>query len=414
VDYLVDAHDGSVVYYYSVSPTALERVPAGEAPRPPQPPGRGKQGRKQPRKPAAGKGKRRLADMPRASAARAVPKALPGLCKGIDEEGQVQQFYARAVQGGFELTDPQRLIHTYDLNGGDIDGSPLPSRPIPHSTFDWGALSTAGVSAHVNATRVFDFYNNVLIRKGIDDKGMELVNVVNVTSQEDEDPPVWHNAVWWKKRMWYGRASDKPGQFRSFARYLDIIGHELTHGVTETTSNLVYRDEAGALNESFSDIFGVLINNWARKGADSDPESWDWEIGAGLGEKPGRPLRNMKNPKLTGDPDHMRDYQYLAPDDDFGGVHTNSNIHNKAAYNLLTARQTTSKRGKRGPLVFEPTEVAKLYYFTLQRLDRVATFEDVLDTLIDVAKTVYPDPAQQAPKLAAIREAYRKIGIPRE
>jgi bacillolysin len=121
----------------------------------------------------------------------------------------------------------------------------------------------------------------------------------------------------------------------------------------------------------------------------------------------------MKNPRLTGDPDHMRDFVPLDPADDFGGVHTYSNIHNKAAYNLLTARAPGRTRGRKGPLVFRPREVARLYYFTLQRLDRVATFEDVLDTLLDVVKTVYPDPAEQAAKRAAVAEAYGKVGIPR-
>jgi Zn-dependent metalloprotease len=182
------------------------------------------------------------------------------------------------------------------------------------------------------------------------------------------------------------------------------MAHELTHGLTESTSNLVYRDQAGALNESFSDIFGVIINNWTRLGADSDPRKWNWEIGPGLGDKAGKPLRSMKNPKITGDPDHMKDYQKLPPDDDFGGVHTNSNIHNKAAYNLLTAAAGMS-------LAVTARDVARLYYFTLQRLDRVATFDDVLTTMVDVATTVFPDPDEARPAIAAIRGAYAAVGI---
>jgi Zn-dependent metalloprotease len=271
------------------------------------------------------------------------------------------------------------------------------------------------VSAHLNVSRVFQFYNDVLIRRGVDDQGTYLDNMVNCISPQDEDPPTWTNAVWWKKRMWYGQvAAKKKGKLRSIAASLDIIGHELTHGVTEHTCNLVYRDESGALNESFSDIFGVIIANRVKGPAVySNPDKWDWAIGVDLGEK-GKPLRNMKTPKVTGDPEHvnqMKDFDPADLEEDFGGVHTFSNIHNKAAYNLFTTR--TGKRGSKTPLVFTPDEVAQLYYFTLQRLDRLANFEDVLETMLDVVKTVYREPKEQAAKLAAVTAAYGAVGIPR-
>ena len=371
LDYLVDANDGTVVYYYSVTPTAAKR------------------------------GRRGVVKSP--------VKAIGGFVSGFDDEGRKQRFEGSAFAHGFQLVDPQRRIRTVDFNGGDIDAEPikLPGA-VTSATFDFGTNTPAAVSAHVNASHVFQFFNDVLIRRGVDDQGTELVNVVNCTATKSENPPNWNNAVWWNGKMWYGRqlesAKGKNGKFLSYARYLDIIAHELTHGVTETTSDLVYRDQAGALNESFSDIFGVIINNWVRKGADTDPRTWDWIIGQGLGEKPNAPLRSMKDPTITGDPDHMKDYRALDPDDDFGGVHTNSNIHNKAAYNLLTRT-----RGK--AIVIPPREVAKLYYFTLQRLDRVATFRDVLETMLDVAKTMYPDPAEATPKSEAIRGAYADVGI---
>jgi len=350
LDYLLDANSGEIVYYYSVSPTA----------------------------------------------ARKTPNPIPTRLKGLDDEGNAQLFFGLPTKNAFLLHDPTRFIRTHDLKGGNID--------------------TAEVPAHVNSGFVFDFYNSVLIRRGVDDQGMEVVNVVNCTSPQDERPPQWGNAVWWNKKMWYGQMVDGTER-RSLARYLDVIGHELTHGVTETTSNLVYREEAGALNESFSDIFGVIINNWTkRRGVDT--RKWDWEIGSGLGDKPGNPLRNMKNPKVTGDPAHTKDMLTLKPgeqpsdDNDMGFVHTNSNIHNKAAFNVLTATVPGAK-GKTPPLVFEVEDVARLYYFTLQRLDRVATFEDVYFTLLDVVRTMYPDPDEQKAKLAAITKAYGDVGIPR-
>jgi Zn-dependent metalloprotease len=306
-----------------------------------------------------------------------------------------------------------RKIRTYDFNNGNIDVDRPPKIPIRVVGTTPNFTSKSAVSAHVNVTRVFQFYNDVLIRRGVDDEGSYLDNMVNCISPEDEPPPQWGNAVWWKNKMWYGQVKTTKGM-RSLAANLDIIAHELTHGVTEYTSDLVYRDEAGALNESFSDIFGAIIHNRAKGPAVyANPDKWDWEIGAGLGEK-GKPLRNMKNPGATGDPSHTKEMGKFDPADlaeDFGGVHTFSNIHNKAAYNLLTTR--TGKRGSKTPLVFPPDEAAQLFYSTLQRLDRVATFEDVLDTMLDVVKTVNRNPKSQAMKLKAVKDAYADVGIPR-
>ena len=380
LDYLIDAHDGHIVYYYSVSPSA---------------------------KKAARKAKR--------AKKRVLEMFVRG--RGVDENGVDQAIFVRAVKGGFELNDPIRKVRTFDFGGRNVDVDAPPKLPIRvgDATANFAATSTPGVSAHLNASSVFQFYNDVLIRRGVDDRGTYLDNMVNCISPEDEDPPQWANAIWWKKKMWYGQVTTKKGKMRSVAASLDIIGHELTHGVTENTSNLVYRDESGALNESFSDIFGVIIANRVKGPAIyENPDKWNWAVGVDLGDN-GKPLRSMKTPKMTGDPDHvdqMKDFDPADIEEDFGGVHTFSNIHNKAAYNLLTTR--TGKRRSKTPLIFRPDEVAQLYYFTLQRLDRLANFEDVLETMVDVVKTVYRDPREQASKLAAVTAAYAEVGVPRK
>src|SRR4029077_20674676 len=121
-------------------------------------------------------------------------------------------------------------------------------------------------------------------------------------------------------KMWYGQDAGPDGKLRSFSRFLDVIAHELTHGVTEHTSNLIYKDQSGALNESFSDILGIIIANWDPTNPDRDVSTWTWQLGVGLGDK-GGPLRDLSNPKATGDPDHMKDF--LKTRQDSGGVHTN-------------------------------------------------------------------------------------------
>jgi Zn-dependent metalloprotease len=351
-DYLVDAHDGEVVFFYSTQPMIA---------------------------------------------------AIPTVLRGVDELGELREFWGQqADSGSFELCDPQRNIKTYDLQQGDWRSASLPDQPVRNIENNWGDRFRAAISAHVNATHVYDFYNAVLQRDGVDDKDMELVSVVNCVDGSTGSP-IWRNAVWWNKRMWYGQDRDRTGQLRSMARYLDIIAHELTHGVIDYTSNLVYRFQSGALNESFSDIFGVIIHNWVRHGADSDVDSWTWEIGAGW-NRDGRPLRDLSNPRRTGGPDHMDDY--LLTWRDSGGVHTNSNIHNKAAYNVLTATDDAGNR------VFSPREVAVLYYLTLVRLTPLATFKRVVETMTDVARTFYAgDEAGQQRKIAALHKAYGDVGI---
>jgi bacillolysin len=351
LNYLVDAHDGTVLFYYSAVPLM----------------------------------------------------AIPVKCRGLDEAGVNCDFWGCGGAGAFQMNDPLRFIKTYDHKLRDLEGDPLPADPVQSAKADWGGSNKACVSAHMSATRVYDFYKSVLMRDGIDDKAMDLVSIANCTYAADEAPPEWHNAMWYDNRMWYGQSKDSAGNLRSFSRFLDVIAHELTHGITEYTSNLVYQGQSGALNESFSDIFGVIINNWYRVGPDSDVGQWNWELGAGLGQG-GLPLRDMSDPKKTGDPDHMDDY--LQTPFDNGGVHTNSNIHNKAAYNVLTVQDD------QGECVFTPRDVAVLYYLCLIRLGSLATFVDVLGELVDVAAVYYAgDDAERQRKIAAIRNAYARVGI---
>jgi Zn-dependent metalloprotease len=157
------------------------------------------------------------------------------------------------------------------------------------------------------------------------------------------------------------------------------------------------------LNESFSDIFGIAIANWDPTNPDRDVVAWTWQLGQGLGGG-GKPLRDLSNPKVTNDPDHMKDYLHTPHDN--GGVHTNSNIHNKAAYNVLTVTDGAGKR------VFRPMEVMELYYLCLTRLSSLATFSDTLQALLDVASVYYAgDPAKRQVRSQHITDAYRKVGI---
>jgi len=360
-NFLVDAHDGNILFAYSTVPTAL---------------------------------------------------AIPARCTGIDENEVEQVFFGRlAGPGGTtcQLSDPLRSVRTFDLKFADIESNPpLPALPVEASTGDFAATNRAAVSAHLNASRVQDFYKLVLQRDGIDDLGMDLISQVNTTWARQEPPPSLLNAFWYQRKMWYGQIK-RSGRLVSLSRYLDVIGHELTHGVIETTSNLVYATQSGALNESFADCAGVIINNWFTAPDPQDVGTWSWEIGAGL-RSDGRPLRNFENPTLTGHPKHMDNFRKLRPGElpndgnDQGYVHFNSNIHNKAVHNLLTMKNGSDR-------VFTVQDVAVLTYLGMARLAPLATFSEALQAVVDVAQTYFGGSPDKKDKIEAIRQAYQLVGI---
>jgi Zn-dependent metalloprotease len=195
-----------------------------------------------------------------------------------------------------------------------------------------GAKRTADTSvneAYDGLGATFDFYLAAYQRNSIDDAGMPLKASVHYGRNYD-------NAFWDGSQMVFGDGDGKL--FNRFTVALDVIGHELTHGVTEHEANLDYSGQSGALNESISDVFGSLIKQYAKKQTAAQA---DWLIGAGLlasGVK-GKALRSMKapgtaydDPVLGKDPQPANMSGYLHTTSDNGGVHTNSGIPNHAFY----------------------------------------------------------------------------------
>ncbi|MBL0385335.1 peptidase M4 family protein [Tumebacillus sp. ITR2] len=173
---------------------------------------------------------------------------------------------------------------------------------------------TAG-NAHVYAGTVYDYLWNKLGRNSYDNRGSSIVNVLHYSTN-------YNNAFWDGTEMIYG---DGDGvNFRSMVA-LDVTAHELYHGVTETTANLIYSGQSGALNESWSDAFASAV------------DSGDWMIGEDVYTPSisGDALRYMDNPPLGGQPANMSGYVNTTSDN--GGVHTNSGIPNKAFYNFATS-----------------------------------------------------------------------------
>ena len=162
---------------------------------------------------------------------------------------------------------------------------------------------------------------------------------------------------------------------------------------------------SGALNESYSDIFGVIVSNYE----EDDFSRWRWEIGEKLSAE-GCPLRDLSRPSRFGQPEHMRHYRAdsLPPAEanDHGFVHANSGIHNLAAHRLLTARNG-------GAFLFDKQSAAVLFYAALTQLTPNATFSDSRRAVDLVARTLYRNdstPLTQA-RLRAVADAFAGVGI---
>jgi len=185
-----------------------------------------------------------------------------------------------------------------------------------------------GRDAHWGAEMTYDYYNNVHSRNSIDGAGFNLWSYVHYDVG-------YENAFWDGQRMTYG---DGDTYFTSPLTALEITGHEISHGLTSYTANLDYQDESGALNESFSDIFGVTIDNWARGTTGANL----WLIGE---DTHAGGIRSMSNPNAFGDPDTYHGTNYYTGTNDNGGVHTNSNVQNFWYYLLSTGGSGTNDIG---------------------------------------------------------------------
>ncbi len=234
---------------------------------------------------------------------------------------------APAAPAAAPLGAPNRA--TYDAKGSEFPKGGLGDLVRKEGQ---GKTGDAAVdAAHDNAGLVHEFFLKVLGRESIDGKGMQMKSVVHFGSK-------YNNAYWDGEKMTYGDGDGKL--FTPLSGALDVVGHEMAHGMTEHTAGLQYRNQSGALNESWSDVFGELIEQWAENrsgfGTIDAAKGADWLIGEDVFTPgtSGDGLRSMKTPGTgyKGDPQpgHMRDYKKMTSDN--GGVHVNSGIPNKAAY----------------------------------------------------------------------------------
>ncbi|AHF14406.1 M4 family metallopeptidase [Niabella soli] len=250
--------------------------------------------------------------------------------------------------------------------------------------------------AYDGAGYTWTFYFSHFGRNSIDNEGMKLIQSVHYGKS-------YQNAFWDGKQMVYGDGDGKI--FASFTSDIDVIGHELTHGVQQYETNLEYRDQSGALNESLADVFGIMIKQYALK---QDAKTSDWLIGENtlIGEQyairsmkaPGEAYRN--HPQLGSDPQpaHMKDYT----DDpmDNGGVHLNSGIPNHAFY--LAAYNV-------GGYAWE--KVGMVWYKAMTNKELVppnATFEQFKEATINTSGILFGKDNSVTKEIA---DAWKNVGV---
>jgi Zn-dependent metalloprotease len=281
----------------------------------------------------------------------------------------------------------------FDCHGtNDLPGNPVRSQ---NGTDTGPGKDIAVNEAFDNAGTTWDFYNKIFGRESVDNHGKTLVSSVHYGEKYD-------NAFWNGQQMVYG---DGDGViFRRFTTALDVIAHELTHGVTQFTAQLAYQDQSGALNESMSDVFGSMVKQWA---LGQSVDQADWLIGAAImapGFK-GRALRDMANPGTAYDdprlgkdpqPGDMKDY--VQTDADNGGVHTNSGIPSRAF--VLAAKSIGGNSWEKA---------GKIWYVTLtERLTGTADFAKCATETVSVARDLFPEDSSIAAKVA---KAWAHVGV---
>jgi Zn-dependent metalloprotease len=281
--------------------------------------------------------------------------------------------------------DPKGVLWTIDVRNQDLNEQ----AQIFHVTSannTW--TDPVAVSAHANVSRVFDYFFNTHGRQAIDNRGSTLISIIHVT----QDGAAMDNAFWNGAAMAYG---DGQQAFRPLAGGLDVAAHEMSHGVIQHTVNLEYKFQSGALNESFADVFGVMV----------DRE--DWQLGEDVVFTqffPSGAMRDMQNPHNGGtgsndngwQPAHMNEFLNLTIQQDNGGVHVNSGIPNKACQLIGDAI------GK------DKTE--RIYYRILDAryLNSQSSFTDMRLAAIRAATDLHGD---NSAEVNAVKAAFDGVGI---
>ena len=345
--------------------------------------------------------------------------------------GDAKKISVTGVSGTFQALDALRplAVQTLDMKFvptridaifSRFPNSIVPSDYAADSDNDW--TDGAAVDAQVYSGFTYDYYFKRFGRRGLDNANITIRSFVHMVRREDlvalfpTYPDFYLNAFYAGSGvMVYGEGLPANFTFGGqrwnyFSGALDIVGHELSHGVTGFTSRLIYQGESGALNEAFSDIMGTSIEFYFQPPGDG-PMMADYLEGEDIvtagPANPRKGIRSMQNPALFGDPDHYS-VRFTGPQDN-GGVHTNSGIANNAYY--LAIEGGTHRLGARvtGVGAANREQIERVFYrgFT-SFLVPSANFAAARVATIQAARELYPGNAAVE---AAVAQAWTAVGV---
>ena len=330
-------------------------------------------------------------------------------------------------EGSFQARDLLRppLVQTDDMKGDPIRTAQFLSGFINLGPNDIAAdadnVWTDGAvgDAHVYAGYTYDYYFKRFGRRGLNDNNIRILSLVNPVRQTAADlnqyfttfPDFFVNAFYFGNGLMVYGVGLPPnftlgGQSWTFlSGGVDVVAHELTHGVTDFSSGLIYLNESGALNEAFSDIMGTSVEFFFQPAGSGDLRA-DYQIGEDV-VKPGG-IRSMDNPGLHGDPDHYSK-RFLGTADN-GGVHINSGIANQAFYLAVeSGTNRTSNLTVQGVGGANREQIEKVFYraFT-QMLPPRADFALARTATLQAARDLY---GSGSPAERALSQAWSAVGV---
>ncbi|MFM9989701.1 M4 family metallopeptidase [Flavobacterium sp.] len=343
------------------------------------------------------------------------------------------------VSGSYVLNDLSRGggVMTYNSENTNT----MPSTNFIDATNTWNSGNytsgsstndNAALSAHWGAEVTYDFWKNIMGRNSFDDNNGQIKNYVHFNNT-NLSATGWDNANWDGAEMRYG-----DGNSFDVLTAIDVIGHEIGHGVCQYTAGLVYANQSGAMNEGFSDIWGTCIEQYGTFGnlnaatdTASPGTSGVWKIGEKLAASP---LRSMSYPLTRGNPDTFLGTNYTDTQDDTGispacttpnsntndncGVHNNSGVLNHWFY-LLTAGSSGTKTNNAsvangGPDTYNVTGIGMTkaaqiaYYAERDYLTANAKFTDARNATIAVASSLY---CATSPEVQAVTKAWFAVNV---
>jgi Zn-dependent metalloprotease len=280
------------------------------------------------------------------------------------------------------ISNPKGVIITYDNKNTDLTNTSNPG-PVSSNNNQWN--DAVSVSAHVNMGKSYQYFKDNHSRNSIDNAGMTIFAIIHVTDNNQS----FANAFWNGQFLVFG---DGGGFFKPLAGALDIVGHELTHGVITYSGELEYKNQSGALNEAIADWGGVMV----------DKQNWligeDADINGSIVKH--RDMSNPHNGEQKGQqnwqPAKMSEFQTMPVTQDNGGVHVNSGIINKATFLIGTAI------GK--------DKLEKIYYNTLFKryLSTQAQFIDMRLATVKSATDLY---GSNSNEVNAVKKAFDDVEI---